>query len=125
MKKEFGTAQIKCVLTEPWELVTTNGSGPFEANVLRKSADTAGRDNALLLEFSAGFKSGDTEYSYFVATTRHESTALDQLFSGARVVCNLIGIPAEKALSAHPFDLSQWRGGMAAIADLTLVSEVG
>lgn len=111
--------RIEVTLVDPWDFVTVNGSGPFFADVLQFGHDES-TGAAALLEFHAPLKYHGEEFKYFVATARHEGVKFDELGTRRPIVCNLTGIPAEKASSANPFDLSWWRGGVAAIADLSL-----
>jgi hypothetical protein len=112
--------RIDITLVDPWDFVTVNGSGPFVADVLQFGHDESTRAPALLLELHVPLKCNAEECKFFVATARHNGVALEELKTGKPIVCNLTGIPAEKAKGANPFDLSWWRGGTAAIADLSL-----
>jgi hypothetical protein len=113
MKNDLGT-KIKVLLVDPWDFVTMNGSGPFIADVVQDEPA------ALLLEFHVPLKYNGEEFKYFIATTRQESVRFEALGTGKAIACNLTGIPEARAMSANPFDLSSWRGGAAAIADLSL-----
>ena len=119
-QKEFTGAKVKLVLVDPWDFVTVNGSGPFTADVVQTGNDEATHTTALLLELNRPLSYKGQEYKFFIASTRHQDTALEQLHSGKQVGCNITGIPAERVKSANPFDLSWWRGGAAAIADVSL-----
>jgi|SRR5580700_10505150 hypothetical protein len=112
--------KIDITLVDPWDFVTANGSGPFVADVLQHGHDASTGVPALLLELHVPLKSNGEECKFFVATVRHVEVALEGLETGKPIFCNLTGIPEEKAKSANPFDLSWWRGGTAAIADLSL-----
>jgi hypothetical protein len=113
--------KVEIVLVDPWDFVTANGSGPFIADVIQSDRDTTSGDAvAFLLELSLPLKHQTSEYRYFIATPRHEGVTFDRLLSGATVGSNLTGIPEDRARSTNPFDLSWWRGGAAAIADVSL-----
>jgi hypothetical protein len=113
-------AKVDVVLVEPWDVVTVNGSGTFVADVVQIGQVKSTGTESLLIELHAALKHDRQEYKYLVATPRHVGTTFERLLSGEQVGVNLTGIPGERAKSADPFDLSWWRGGAAAIADLRL-----
>ncbi len=119
-QNEFTGAKVKLVLVDPWDFVTMNGSGPFTADVVQVGQDQPTGKTALLLELRSPLKYKNEEYKHFIASTRHEGASLEQMFSGTQVGCNLTGVPLERLKNENPFDLSWWRGGAAAIADVSL-----
>ena len=108
------------VLVDPWDFVTTNGSGPFVADVIRVGHDKSTGVESLVLGLALPLKYKTEEFRYFMATTRHEGRTFQQVLSGEQVGCNLTGIPTERLQGGDLFDMSWWRGGAAAIADLSL-----
>ena len=112
--------KLDIVLVDPWDFVTTNGSGPFIAEVVRSGHEKSTGIESLLLGLALSLKYKTEEFKYFIATTRHEGKTLQQLLSGAQIGCNLTGVPTERLQSGNPFDMSWWRGGAAAISDLSL-----
>jgi hypothetical protein len=119
-RDQFTGARVELTLVDPWEFVTMNGSGPFTADVLEVGQDRPTGNTALLLELHLPLRYNNEEYKHFIASTRHEGASLELLFSGIQVSCGLIAMPVERLESADPFDLSWWRGGVAAVADITL-----
>jgi hypothetical protein len=113
-------AKVDVVVVDPWDFVTVNSSGPLTADIVRIDEAKPTRVAALLLELATPVKYDNQAYKYFIATPRHVGTTFEQLFSETQVGVKLTGIPGERVKSADPFDLSWWRGGAAAIADLRL-----
>ena len=111
--------KVAIIVSDPWELVTAVGSGPFLAEILMVAAVGSGSDDegALIkLVKALRFEGGDWEY--FVATTRHRGDGLSDLLSGKEVICNLTAISKAQASSAAPVDTSWWRGGLGLIGTL-------
>jgi len=100
-------------LTDPWDIVSAIGSGPFFARVVGSEPPT----QTLLLELDPPFQYQSIECRYFVARARHEGVNLSDLNSRT-ITCNMTLIPEDRARGATPFDLSWWRGGLGVIADL-------
>ena len=119
MIQEASPRRVKVVLVDPWDLVTTAGSGPFGASIAKSGLNQIGRATMLVRLDKPFMLSGD-KYHYFVATARHENSSLEDLERNLTITCNLIRIPSDRAEGSNPFDLSWWRGGGAAIADLSL-----
>jgi hypothetical protein len=113
-------AKIQLTLVDPWDFVTANGSGPFTARIVQVGLDKGDNIYGLVLELDKPLSYQGQEYRHYVATARHEGKTLEDLRLGKKVGCNLAGLPVERARSGDPFDLSWWRGGSAAIADLSL-----
>ena len=112
--------KLDVVLIDPWDFVTTNGSGPFIANVIRFGHDKSTGVECLVLELALPLNYKTEEFGYFMATIRHEGRTFQQVLSDARIACNLTGIPTERLLGDDLLDMSWWRGGVAVIADLSL-----
>jgi len=119
MENDMNT-KVDVTLVDPWDLVTVNGSGPFVADVVQFCLVEPTGATALLLELHSPLRYNAEECRYFIATTRQENVKFEDLGIGKPIACNLTGIPEGKAKSANPFDLSLWRGGATAIADLRL-----
>jgi hypothetical protein len=78
--------------------------------------------NSVLLEFSVPVQMDTHTYRFAVARPRLQRDNLIVLFGKAPLGCALTLVPDDRYDSANPFDLSWWRGGGAAIADLVLQS---
>lgn len=122
MKKDLiAGMKIKLILIDPWDLVTANGSGPFEATIVKIGSDHAtNKKTALLLRLMSPLVEKGVEYRYLVGSPRHSDREIEQVFSDPPVACSFIGISDDRATGANPFDLSWWRGGMGVLADISL-----
>jgi len=75
---------------------------------------------SMLLEFELPVKLGEQTYSLAVARLRLERDDLDTLLTNGSVGCGVTCVSNDRYDPAKPFDLSWWRGGGAAIADVVL-----
>lgn len=75
---------------------------------------------ALLLEFASPVQIGEKVYPFAVARPRLECSDFTVLLSTEVLGCGVTCIPRDRYDPTKPFDLSWWRGGGAAIADLIL-----
>src|SRR5256885_9165404 len=114
---DFVGRKVHVLVVDPWDFVTTNGSGPFPATIIRTTNGSVGKTR-LLLEFDTPISYKNQQCLYFVADTRLTDQTMDTLFSNGKVGVNLNCVPDERLKSAEPFDLSWWRGGLSLIADL-------
>lgn len=72
----------------------------------------------LLLEFESPLISNGMSYSRAVASPRLSKDSIHLLLLGGVLGCSVTWVPDGKYNSSKPLDLSWWRGGAAAIADL-------
>jgi hypothetical protein len=79
------------------------------------------RDAKLLqLEFVPPVRIGAQTYPFGVAQPRLQRDGLLVLLTSGVLGCAVTSVPRDRYDPAQPFDLSWWRGGAAAIADLVL-----
>jgi len=103
-------------VSEPWEIGESTNWLPIKGEVLRVGA-WRNRDSALVkLEVPIKHRYG--EYEFAVATPRLEGQRVDEIVAGTTISASFVGISAEQARSADPFDISGWRGGLAFIGDI-------
>ena len=76
--------------------------------------------NSILLEFDAPIDAGGVRYSKAVASPRLAHDKLVTLVKEGELGCGITWIPDTRFDSKAPFDLTWWRGGAAAIADIVL-----
>ncbi len=112
--------KIAVTLIDPWDFVTQNGSGPFNAAVLRLEGKQTADEQSILIQLDHPVHNGEIECRYFVGKPRHEGSSLGRIFDGIAVGCTLTCISEDRAIGPNPFDLSWWRGGLAIIADVNL-----
>lgn len=81
--------------------------------------DVATKSVAIELEVS--LERGDARYEWAVASARLARDDLDTLVSAKSLGCGVTWISSFRFRQSDPFDLSWWRGGAAAIADIVLM----
>lgn len=111
-----------CVyLVDPWELVTAVGSGPLEATVLQVGRDSwLPEAKSLLLQLAMPFEFGGVVCEYVIASSRYRHDDLTGIAGGSSIVCGFTRISGEQAASDDPFDLTNWRGGLAWLGTLSI-----
>ena len=87
-----------------------------QANIVTIDTTT----NKILLKLNIPFENMGTTYSHVVALPRLSRDDLGTLEKNGVVGCSLTWVPDSKFSSQNPVDLSWWRGGAAAIADLCI-----
>jgi hypothetical protein len=107
---------VSIEVSEPWEIGEPTIRLPISGEVLRVGA-WRNRDSALV-KLGAPIKHRDVVYEFAVATPRREGQRVDQIVAGTTISASFVGISAEQAESADPFDTSGWRGGLAFIGDI-------
>ena len=102
------------------EIKVIGAEDPFEPSYggVIRAADT--NLNSLLLEFLAPSLIGGKEYPFAVARSRRGSEGMFSLIHLGRLSCSITWVSRDRFDPAQPFDLSWWRGGAAATADLVL-----
>jgi len=76
--------------------------------------------SSMLLEFIPPVRVGEVVYVFAVARARLERDDIETLLRMGVLGCGVTCIPPDRYDPAKPFDLSWWRGGGAAIADVFL-----
>jgi hypothetical protein len=76
--------------------------------------------NKLLLLLNEPLLNANERYLYAIAEPRLSKDALQNLIDYAKLGCNLTWIPQDRMNCEKPFDISWWRGGAVAIADICI-----
>jgi hypothetical protein len=76
--------------------------------------------NSVAIKLDSPLEAGDIRYEWVVASARLQRDNLDTLINDKTLGCGVTWIPNTKFNINSPFDLSWWRGGAAAIADILL-----
>lgn len=105
-------SKILMRISDPWELGQALHWEAFDAEIVAVSGDN------LLIHLVRPFLYKETVCEYFVASPRHERDHVDILSKGQSLFCGLTRIPSAQAHSIDPFNLTGWRGGIAAIGNL-------
>lgn len=118
--------KARLVISNPWELVNADGEPEFEVTVEQvASLPTRADETCVLLGVQNPIGWNGMSYRYLVATGRQLPDISRDLAAGQRVHCNVVGVSEESALTQGlPWGSDSWRGGLAAIADLTLLPVV-
>lgn len=102
------------------EIKVIGADDPFEPSYSGVIRAADANSNSLLLEFPAPSLIGGKEYPFAVARPRKESEGTFSLIHIGRLSCSITWVSRDRFNPAQPFDLSWWRGGAAATADLVL-----
>jgi len=76
--------------------------------------------NSVAIELGTTLEVGGVQYEWAVASPRLARDNLDSLINAGVLGCGITWVPNSRFKPSVPFDLSWWRGGGAAIADLVL-----
>jgi hypothetical protein len=110
---------LDVVVSDPWEFARPDGSVVFEATVAKASTFASGiEEERLLIEFQVPFAWRGTVYRHFVVRPHYGQGLVDDLTRGHAAECSLLAVSDDQARSADPFDISSWRGGLAARATI-------
>ncbi|MCX6013532.1 MAG: hypothetical protein NTV30_09030 [Chloroflexi bacterium] len=123
MTKEINNLPIIIIVSDPWDFVTKNGSGPFRACILTSNKDESDRLRALI-KMDIPIIYNNLRYEYLIAESRYYQPAIDEIINGGKIPCSLTVIPYEKATSQSPTDLSWWRGGGNLRATIEIVKTI-
>lgn len=105
-------------ISDPWEIGEALKWEALMAQIV------AVGDNEVLLRLLNPFEHKGLLCEYFVAAPRHEGDHVNALDSGKSVFCSMTRILGEQATSPSPFDLSNWRGGVAIVGNLDPVDRI-
>ena len=91
----------------------------FEDSELHATISDINQDEQkILLKLNEPLIKKSTTYQYVVASPRLLKDKIDLLKTNKSLGCSLTWVPDEKYNMNSPMDLSWWRGGGVAIADL-------
>lgn len=79
------------------------------------------KDRVFLLEMETPLVSSKTTYTYVVASPRLSQENLETLLHQGFLGCCVTWVPNEKFEPNHPYDITWWRGGAAAITAVSLI----
>lgn len=100
--------------------VHVRGADLFGASVAAVIRAIDPDSKSLQLEFMPSAQIGSQTYTFAIAHPRLQRDDLAVLLSSGVLGCAVTCVPLDRYDPAQPFDLSWWRGGAAAIADLVL-----
>jgi len=122
MRESLAHLPVVIKLSDPWELGEALGWKELEGVILdvdvRIDKYYGNQEELALLKLDSPFEYNNTTCEYFIISPRMEGGSLNFLISGESVNFAMTRISQEQAHSKDPFDLSKWRGGVAAIATL-------
>jgi len=81
--------------------------------------------NAVLIELDAPLHANGLRFTHIVASARLARDNIEALVSTGALGCGVTWVPEGRFDVNAPLDLSWWRGGAAAIAELVLLGEDG
>ena len=77
-------------------------------------------NKTVLLGLDKPLINGNTKYQHIVMSARLAKDDLDTLANNRVLGCTVTWVPESQFSRADPFDLSWWRGGAAAITDVSI-----
>jgi len=115
------TSLVGCRLyvrfVEPWALVSEVGDELHPAKIQAVDSDR----NCVLLEMDVPVTIGGKAFRTFLATIRGETARLAALGEGRKLLATALPVSAAADdCAAAVRDTKAWRGGVAAIVDLSL-----
>lgn len=99
--------------------VLLRGEGFLGAD--REAIVELSNDTALLARLLEPLWHEGAPITHVVVQVRHESDDFCDLRAGQKYFCNVTAIPAARAASENPLDLSWWRGGPAVMTDMAIL----
>jgi hypothetical protein len=99
------------------QLIIT-GNDFIDTNELASIEQVKPESEELLLRLKTPLQKGGRRYVFAIAKPRLATGQIEHLPRGKTLGCAITWVPAEHFRIDDPFDLSWWRGGAAAIADL-------
>ena len=124
MSNIFGR-KVHLVVSDPWDFVTANGSGPFEATVRELGGEPPGPCRTILFELAVPVPYEGSEYRILSASARYRGSSFEQLATGKSVACNVYGLKGNLSDAEGPSHPSKWRGGLSLIGTIVLPDDAG
>jgi len=107
-------------VSDPWDLGEALNWQAINGHLLQtESTDSGGK---ALVRFDQPVLYHGGAYNYAVASPRHEGSNIAEIRAGKSVGCAFTAISDEQAQSNNPMDTSRWRGGLAFIGDVVLIT---
>jgi hypothetical protein len=88
------SARVAITISDPWELVTACGSGPFEGEVIDVRAD------GIVVRLDAPIVHGGVSYSAAACQVRHEGKSVSDMMSSVGAATTAAFVPG--AVGASP-----------------------
>ena len=107
-------SNISIRISDPWELGEALRWEPINAEIIGVNGDD------ILIQLLKPFDFKGTSCEFFIASPRHEGDHAVELLNVGSLFCGMTRITTNQARSNNPFDLSNWRGGIAIIGNLDL-----
>jgi hypothetical protein len=79
--------------------------------------------DSVAIKLDSPLQTGNARYEWVIASARLQRDNLDTFVTNKTLGCSITWIPNPRFNINSPFDLSWWRGGAAAIADILLRNE--
>jgi hypothetical protein len=99
---------------------TSHSPNPFDNEFYAVVTAALPDASIIALKLKEPFSIGEKVFSHAVVSPRHEDRSMGELLEGKRVLSAVTLVSEERFSEESPFDLSWWRGGNAAIADISL-----
>ena len=99
---------------------TSHSQNPFDKEFYAVVTAALPDASTVALKLKEPFSIGAKAFSHAVVSPRHEGRSMKELLEGKSVLCAVTLVSDERFSEESPFDLSWWRGGNAAIADVSL-----
>lgn len=97
----------------------------IQTELAARVADVNEHDQKLLLNLATPLTISGVTYLYAIASPRLTSDDLNVLLSNGVLGCAVTWVPKNRFDHSNPFDLAWWRGGAAAVTDVTLTDRNG
>jgi hypothetical protein len=115
----------RLLLADPFELVDQIGDSSFEVTLLSIDAFDAGAgQERALAALCVPIPWRGITYGFVVLQSRSGPGLTQELLLEQPVECNVVGVTARSVQQGCPWGLHDWRGGLAAIGTLGLVSPI-
>lgn len=115
MIENINGMSIEIIVSDPWDFVTVNGSGPFLGKILEtgtiQPTSSWGSSSSLFIKLDKILVFRGVVYEFIIASPRYKENEIESLIEGKIIDCAMIRIPKEKVTSISLFDLNWWRGG--------------
>lgn len=106
-------------ITEPWSFGEERAWKPLIGVIVARTIADGTEKFLVRLEEETAFEGGKSRFLVGSSRTVHDIVPKDG--ADKPILCSYTFIPAERAESPDPFDLSWWRGGGAFIGDMAML----
>ncbi|MEJ7809356.1 MAG: hypothetical protein WKG32_02965 [Gemmatimonadaceae bacterium] len=118
--EQLAGVPLEILVSDPWEVVSENGAGPFRGSVISVAAShfRSGKHDALI-QLNSPLQIHGVRCDFVLATARHAEDDIAVIEVGHEVFCSLSGLTA-KEVEMNSL-ASGWRSGRALIGTLKWV----